>query len=88
MLLKHAAAKHLAGAFARFSTLYRVDAIEAWSGRFVAGYRPRFSTLYRVDAIEAALPHRAIGLFCRVSVPSIGSMLLKPVDGDVPDGLF
>ena len=37
-----------------FSTLYRVDAIEApatCQGR--CHRRPRFSTLYRVDAIEA-----------------------------------
>ena len=45
----------------------------------------RFSTLYRVDAIEAVL-FMASGLFVAiVSVPSIGSMLLKhdvqPADG-------
>ena len=43
----------------------------------------RFSTLYRVDAIEAVL-FMASGLFVAiVSVPSIGSMLLKHVQ-DIP----
>ena len=40
----------------RFSTLYRVDAIEADTmARQMVAICQRFSTLYRVDAIEAPL---------------------------------
>ena len=41
-----------------FSTLYRVDAIEARTRRHGMSMLPSFSTLYRVDAIEAATPWR------------------------------
>ena len=36
-----------------FSTLYRVDAIEAWCRKARRKALSSFSTLYRVDAIEA-----------------------------------
>ena len=63
-----------------FSTLYRVDAIEAEHPKPLFKMRnARFSTLYRVDAIEAAnWGGRARGSVS-VSVPSIGSMLLKHI---------
>ena len=44
-----------------------------------------FSTLYRVDAIEAYSPTTGAGRLRPVSVPSIGSMLLKR-HLDVPGG--
>ena len=66
-----------APAAARFSTLYRVDAIEAGRRRrFCRDWRG-FSTLYRVDAIEARLMPAPCPRRRAVSVPSIGSMLLK-----------
>ena len=46
------------------------------TGRVGHNDRAGFSTLYRVDAIEAG-PDRARGRRLHVSVPSIGSMLLK-----------
>ena len=39
-----------------FSTLYRVDAIEAYRGPSMFKFTSGFSTLYRVDAIEARGP--------------------------------
>ena len=50
-----------------------------------------FSTLYRVDAIEAVSSPRLPATAGKLSVPSIGSMLLKrrrPAVGQVPSGLF
>jgi len=65
-----------------FSTLYRVDAIEGPERFDEAGLAAkRFSTLYRVDAIEGGGWARAGRDECNVSVPSIGSMLLKAVVG-------
>jgi len=83
MLLKPGAVPARVGTARRcFSTLYRVDAIEArYENISPCCPSERFSTLYRVDAIEAAfnkLPFRNDGM---VSVPSIGSMLLKPDNG-------
>ena len=77
MLLKHSRAHRAISSGAAFSTLYRVDAIEA--SPFP---RPRpgcvaFSTLYRVDAIEARSGYGQPARGRRLSVPSIGSMLLK-----------
>ena len=69
-----------AAATERFSTLYRVDAIEG--GGRLAGEADRglgFSTLYRVDAIEGPAPDDNRPTDELVSVPSIGSMLLKAV---------
>ena len=60
-----------------FSTLYRVDAIEGTAAISPAPAMTSFSTLYRVDAIEGPPASRASGCLLRVSVPSIGSMLLK-----------
>ena len=60
-----------------FSTLYRVDAIEATSLCSIAPVSPCFSTLYRVDAIEAGFATCASNPTSVLSVPSIGSMLLK-----------
>ena len=60
-----------------FSTLYRVDAIEARHGQCGTDFDRGFSTLYRVDAIEAARPLMLRSRVSPVSVPSIGSMLLK-----------
>ena len=70
-----------------FSTLYRVDAIEAGNPPpIVSDSRGCFSTLYRVDAIEASISVSTLRPASVVSVPSIGSMLLKhPHGGRVPD---
>ncbi len=54
--------------FRCFSTLYRVDAIEASSGsNGWVTYTWGFSTLYRVDAIEAAKGHAVINPNLRFS---------------------
>ena len=52
MLLKALWRLQPAGGERRFSTLYRVDAIEGGRLFRPAARRRRFSTLYRVDAIE------------------------------------
>ena len=61
-----------------FRTLYRVDAIEACKFAAVGRQVNGFSTLYRVDAIEAFNRCSLPKVVLKVSVPSIGSMLLKP----------
>ena len=62
----------------RFSTLYRVDAIEGGMSADTTCVGGRgFSTLYRVDAIEGSTALRPACWSVCVSVPSIGSMLLK-----------
>ena len=77
MLLKHVFIGRELTADQTFSTLYRVDAIEAFSKRRGAVNVHPFSTLYRVDAIEARRPCCPSPSSERLSVPSIGSMLLK-----------
>ena len=56
MLLKREEVTPSPGPTSPFSTLYRVDAIEAMTQRSKTGGRTTFSTLYRVDAIEAWPP--------------------------------
>ena len=82
MLLKPTSLIRVTSGQCRFSTLYRVDAIEAiiTDGRTTA-YATGFSTLYRVDAIEAFAQEVQQVAHLFVSVPSIGSMLLKPLGG-------
>ena len=59
MLLKPRRKAAVAAAPGAFSTLYRVDAIEAQRVPIHRrGRRRPFSTLYRVDAIEAPRPTR------------------------------
>ena len=60
-----------------FSTLYRVDAIEGFGVKAKEVGIFSFSTLYRVDAIEGTGSSGATPTKANVSVPSIGSMLLK-----------
>ena len=78
MLLKHGIMTDKAVRLLGFSTLYRVDAIEA---AFPSSSRPRPGPV-SVPSIGSMLLKRAgqsLPLSChfRVSVPSIGSMLLK-----------
>ena len=54
MLLKRIPRVEPATGRGRFSTLYRVDAIEAWYPFSPPHVALCFSTLYRVDAIEAS----------------------------------
>ena len=51
------------------------------SNRRITARGSGFSTLYRVDAIEAFVCRRRRRRDAQVSVPSIGSMLLKPEGG-------
>ena len=61
-----------------FSTLYRVDAIEGPTSLPRPDFdQSCFSTLYRVDAIEGSHYMWQHEPCFFVSVPSIGSMLLK-----------
>ena len=56
----------------RFSTLYRVDAIEALRALIAAWRDECFSTLYRVDAIEARLRQQHLPDVRRFQYPLSG----------------
>ena len=64
MLLKPRGASGATAGHRRFSTLYRVDAIEASMAIARMTDASSFSTLYRVDAIEAR-PRRFVGVHQR-----------------------